>query len=66
MRVVQIYTGFNSQRVELIEPLNQCFFVNAPLTANLESRQLLAMNHAVQGASRDLQQLGGLSDSQEF
>jgi hypothetical protein len=52
--------------MEPIEPLSERVFVNTPLTTNLERRQILAVNHPLQGAPGYLQQLSGFFDSQKF
>jgi len=35
--------------VESVEPLSERVFVNTPLTTNLESRQIFAVDHPLQG-----------------
>ena len=54
--------GEASPLVESVEPLSERVFVNTPLTTNLESRQIFAVDHPLQGAPGYLQQLSGFFD----
>ena len=55
-----------SPLMESVEPLSERVFMNTPLTTNLESRQIFAVDHSLQGAPGYLQQLSGFFDSQKF
>ena len=55
-----------SPLVESVEPLSERVFVNTPLTTNLKSRQIFAVDHSLQSAPGYLQQLSGFFDSEKF
>jgi len=65
-RKVKNLSRIGSEFLELFEPFRELVWMDTPLTADFESGQFFAVNHALQGSPRQMQQLSSFLQCQEF
>ncbi len=63
---VKTLSRTSSELLEIFKPFRELVWMNTPLTADFERGQFFSVDHALQGSSRQMQQLSSFLQCQKF